>query len=182
VTPLFTDIAPNGGGTMICPEAIPKLAKHLYDHPEGVSPRMTPRGEPDFKEEKDLEFFRNIARSCENFIEATGEVGDVYLMHPFMLHAPSSNALRRVRIITNPPVFLNEPHCFDREDGNYSLVELVTMRSLGKENLSGWKITGPRENVVPERLKIQAQMKLEEERRLAELEAKEGQKADSAAA
>jgi hypothetical protein len=182
VTPLFTDIAPNGGGTMICPEAIPKLAQHLYDHPEGVSPRMTPRGEPDFKEEKDLEFFRNVARSCENFIEATGEVGDVYLMHPLMLHAPSSNALRKVRIITNPPVFLNEPHCFDREDGNYSLVEQATMRALGKERLSGWKITGPREKVIPERLRIQAQMKLEEEKRLAALKATEEQKTVSAAA
>lgn len=55
VTPLFTNIAPNAGGTVICPEAIPKMAKHLYEHPEGVSPRMTPRGKPGFTQEKNLD-------------------------------------------------------------------------------------------------------------------------------
>lgn len=174
VTPLFTDIMPSGGGTMICPEAIPKVAKHLYDHPEGVSPRMTPRGEEGFTQEKDLDWFCRLAKSCGNFVEATGSVGDVYLMHPLMLHSPSSNALRNVRIITNPPVFLREPFCFDREDGNYSLVEQVTLRALGKERLSGWKIAGPREGVVPERVKIQERMKMEELRRLEEVKKAQG--------
>jgi len=173
VTPLFTDIVPNGGGTYICPEAIPKIARHLHDHPEGVSPRMTPRGQPAYRVEKDedLHFFRDVAKSCDNFVEATGNLGDVYLMHPFMLHAPSSNALRRVRIITNPPVSLREPHNFDRDDpSQYSLVEQVTLRALGKERLSGWKIQGERERIVPERMKAQEQMRLDEIRRLAELE------------
>ncbi|KAL2259154.1 hypothetical protein VTK26DRAFT_7263 [Humicola hyalothermophila] len=182
VTPLFTDILPQGGGTMICPEAIPKIARYLHDHPEGVSPRMTPRGQEGFTEEKDLKFFCDVAKSCSNFVEATGELGDVYLMHPLMLHAPSSNALRKVRIITNPPVSLKEPFCFDREDGNYSLVEQVTLRALGKERLSGWKIAGPRERVVPERVKIQERMKVEELRRLEEQKAREGQAAAVSAA
>lgn len=185
VTPLFTDIVPNGGGTYICPDAIPKIAKHLYDHPEGVSPRMTPRDQEGFKQEKDLRFFCGVAKSCENFVEATGQVGDVFLMHPLMLHAPSSNALRRVRIITNPPVSLRAPHCFDREDGNYSPVEQVTLRALGKDRLAGWKIAAPREGVVPERVKNQERMRLEELRRLEELQAKakeEQQQAVSAAA
>ncbi|KAL2128858.1 hypothetical protein VTI74DRAFT_8563 [Chaetomium olivicolor] len=182
VTPLFTDIVSGGGATYICPEAIPKVARHLYEHPEGVSPRFTPRGQPGFKEEKDLAWFCGVAKSCENFVEATGSVGDVYLMHPLMLHAPSSNPLRRVRIITNPPVFLKEPHNFDREDGNYSLVEQVTLRALGRERLEGWKITHPREAVVPERLKAQAKMFEEEKRRLAGLKEREGQQAVSAKA
>ncbi len=175
VTPLFTDIVANGGATFICPEAIPKVARHLYEHPEGVSPRMTPRGQPDFKAEKDLRWFCNLAKSCDNFVEATGSVGDVYLMHPLMLHAPSSNALRRVRIITNPPVSLKEAHCFDREDGDYSLVEQVTMRSLGRERLEGWKATGPREAVIPARVRIQEEMRLAELKRLEELKEKEGE-------
>ena len=137
VTPLFTDIVSNGGATNICPEAIPKIARHLYEHPEGVSPRMTPRGQQGFAQDQseDLSFFCNVAKSCDNFVEATGKVGDVYLMHPLMLHAPSSNALRRVRIIINPVVSLKEPHCFDRDDGAYSLVEQFTLRALGKERL-----------------------------------------------
>ena len=175
VTPLFTDIVSNGGATFICPEAIPKVAQHLYEHPEGVSPRMTPRGDPDFKAEKNLKWFCDLAKSCDNFVEATGAVGDVYLMHPLMLHSPSSNALRRVRIITNPPVSLTQPHCFDREDGDYSLVEQVTMRSLGKERLDGWKIAGPRERVVPARVRIQEEMRLAELKRLEELKEKNGE-------
>jgi len=172
VTPLFTDIVPGGGGTVICPDAIPKVAKHLYEHPEGVCPRMTPRGGANFKREKDLRWFNGLARSCDNFVEITGTVGDVYIMHPLMLHSASSNSLRRLRIITNPPVSLNEPFCFDREDGAYSLVEQVTLHALGKENLKGWKITASREEVVPERIRIQERMKKEEEERLAALKKK----------
>lgn len=178
VTPLFTDIVANGGATIICPEAIPKIAKHLHDHPEGVSPRMVPRGQPKFQmgQEKDLSFFCNVAKSCDNFVEATGTVGDVYLMHPLMLHAPSSNALRRVRIITNPAVSLKDEHRFDREnEEEYSLVERFTLKALGTERLSGWKATGPREKVVPARLQMQEKMKQEELKRLADLKAaKEG--------
>ncbi|KAK0623017.1 hypothetical protein B0T14DRAFT_515053 [Immersiella caudata] len=181
VTPLFTNIAPSGGGTVICPDAIPKAAKHLYDHPEGVSPRMTPRGQPGFCNEPDLAWFNSLARSCDNFVEATGNVGDVYLMHPLMLHSASDNALRNVRIITNPPVSLKEPFRFDREDGDYSLVEQVTMRALSGMNVKGWKIAMPREAVVPERVRIQEQMKREEEERLAALQAGTSQQISAAA-
>ncbi|KAK3322495.1 hypothetical protein B0H66DRAFT_205803 [Apodospora peruviana] len=171
ITPLFTDIMPGGGGTVICPEAIPKIAKHLHDHPEGVSPRMIPRGEPDFSE-ANLEFFNAIARNSSNFVEATGQVGDVFLFHPLMLHCASTNPLRNVRIITNPPVSLNAPFCFDREDDNYSLVEQMTLQALGKDRLPGWKIAAPREGVVPERVRIQERMRLEELRRLEEAKRK----------
>ncbi|KAK3943051.1 ribonucleoside-diphosphate reductase large subunit [Diplogelasinospora grovesii] len=169
VTPLYTDIMPHGGGTMICPEAIPKVAKHLHDHPEGVSPRYTPRGEANFKQETNLSWFNSVARSCDNFVEAAGNTGDVYLLHPLMLHSASDNSRRNVRIITNPPVSLREPFNFNRPDGNYTLVEQVTLRALGKDSLPDWKPTAPRESVVPERLKVQMKMKEDELRRLEEL-------------
>ncbi|KAM7223749.1 ribonucleoside-diphosphate reductase large subunit [Rhypophila decipiens] len=172
VIPLFTDIEPDGGATFICPDAIPIFAKHLHDHPEGVSPRMTPRGQPGFNTEPDLAWACNVAKGCTHFVEATGKAGDVYLLHPLMLHSASSNAKRNVRIITNPKVALNEPFNFDREDGNYSLVEQVTLRALGKDRLKGWKITMPREEVIPERVRIQERMRLEELKRLEEEEAK----------
>jgi len=169
VIPLFTDIVEGGGGTMICPKAIPKVARWLYDHPEGVSPRMVPRGAPDFSKERNLEWFVNIAKNETEFVEVTGKVGDIFVLHPLMLHSASSNPLRHVRIITNPPVSLKVPFCFDREDGGYSLVERTTMRALGRDRLDGWKIAAPREMVVPARLRIQERMKLEEEKRLEEL-------------
>jgi hypothetical protein len=117
---------------------------------------MTPRGQPGFEQgqHKDLSLFCNVAKSCDNFVAATGQVGDIYLIHPLMMHAPSSNALRKVRIIINPAVSLKIKHCFDRKDGNYSLVEQFTLRSLGKNRLPEWKATGPRETVVSERVRI----------------------------
>lgn len=169
VIPLFTDILPNGGGTMICPDAIPKVAEWLHEHPEGVSPRMVTRDHPDFAKERNLQWYCDRTRECEGFVEATGAAGDVYLLHPLMMHSASNNALRLPRIITNPPITLNEPFCFDREDGQYSLVEQKTIRSIGGEDkLKGWKITRPREEVIPERVKIQEAMKRDEMKRLEE--------------
>lgn len=167
VIPLFSDIAPGGGGTMICPEAIPKIANHLYQHPEGVSPRMVPRGESGFSSEKATDWFNNVAKSCSHFVEATGKIGDVYLLHPLMLHSASNNKLRQLRIITNPPVTLREPFNFDREDETkYSVVERATIKALGKDKLKGWKPTMPAEEVIPERIRIFEQMKIEETQRL----------------
>ena len=175
VIPLFTDIK-SGGGTMICPDAIPIMARHLRDHPDGVSPRMTPRAEnPKWEPENNLDFFNNVAKAMprESFVEVTGKVGDVFLLHPLMLHAASSNSLRNVRIITNPPVSLKEPMNFDREDeGEYSYVERKTLRALGVDRLRGWKVTGSRDEVIPERVRRMARMKEEELQRLKDLESK----------
>ena len=172
VIPLFTEIQPGGGGTFICPGAIPKMAQYLHDHPEGVSPRFTPReANPEFKPEDTLKWFCDTAHSMpdEAFVEATGKVGDVYLLHPLMLHSASNNKLRTVRIITNPPVSLNQPFDFNRADkSQYSVVERKTLKALGVESLDNWKITAAREKVIPERLRRQAAMMEEELKRLQE--------------
>ncbi|KAF2846018.1 hypothetical protein T440DRAFT_558483 [Plenodomus tracheiphilus IPT5] len=172
VIPLWTDIAAGGGGTVICPGAIATVAKHLHDHPEGVSPRMTPRAQnPEFKQEDGLKWFNDLAAKMpdEAFVEATGVVGDVYLLHPLMLHSASNNQLRNVRVITNPPVSVTEPFAFDRKDNEYSVVEKKTLKALGRERLEGWRIQGARQEVVPERLRIQEEMKRKEEERLKNL-------------
>ena len=168
-----TDINPDGGGTFICPDGIPRVAKHLYDHPEGVSPYMVSRKEaPRMDRGKSLDFFCDIVKSMpkESFVEATGKVGDVYLLHPLMLHSASNNKLRQLRVITNPPVSLQQPFVFDRKDpSEYSVVERKTIAALGENSLEGWRITHAREEVVPERLKRQNAMKLEEQARLQAL-------------
>lgn len=187
VIPLFTDIQEHGGGTMICPQAIPLIAKHLvsrpvlivsalhrarmltnhgkYEHPEGVSPHMVPRGAK--AQHEGLEFYLSMIRGCEEFHEMTGNVGDVILMHPLMCHSASKNSLRIPRIITNPPVGLKEPFNFDRDDpSQYSLVERKTLLALGKDRLPGWKITTERERIVPARMKAAREMKEQELQRL----------------
>lgn len=177
VIPLWTDIVPGGGGTMICPGAIKHVAAHLYNNPEGVSPRMTPRREnPEFTQEVGLKWYTDLAKTMpdEAFVEVTGVVGDVYLLHPLMMHSASNNMLRKVRVITNPPVSVKDPFVFDREDGNYSAVEKKTLQALGKDRLEGWKIEAERQMIVPERLKIQEKMKREEEERLRKLQESKG--------
>ncbi|KAJ9610473.1 hypothetical protein H2200_005250 [Cladophialophora chaetospira] len=169
VIPLFTDIHPNGGGTWICNEGPKRVGQWLYDHPNGVNPWMGPVGE---ERDPSLHFFNNIIKDCadSSFHEMTGNLGDVILLHPLMLHSASKNGRRLVRIITNPPVSLNEPFIFDRVNPDeYSLVELKTIKDLGgQEKLKGWKITGERKPVVPERLRVQAKWMEEEAKRLKE--------------
>lgn len=131
-------------------------------------------------DEKGLGFYNRLIQTCStsSFHEMTGKTGDVVLMHPLMLHTASKNGRRLPRIITNPPVSVREPFKFDRrqhqpgEEGEgdeyeYSLVELKTIQALGgHEKLKGWKITGERKPVVPERLRVQAKWMEEESRRL----------------
>lgn len=192
VVPLFTDVPPRGGGTMIYPPGMREVARHLRDHPEGVSPLMVPRGDPgfkiDFRREGDLAWYAGVAARAGaegDFVEVCGEAGDVYVLHPLMMHASTSNPLRHVRIITNPPIALREPFRFHRDDGSeYSLVERATLRMLGEEGeegLKGWEITHPREGIVPERLRIQERWKEEELKRLEEQRRSEEQRGVAAA-
>ena len=114
-------------------------------------------------------FYSNLIQSCTEFHEMTGKVGDVILLHPLMVHSATKNSKRMPRIITNPPVALNAPFNFDRSDGSeHSLVELKTIKEIGAENLKGWEISGKREKLVPERVRIQELMKKEEQQRLRE--------------
>jgi hypothetical protein len=106
---------------------------------------------------------------CSNFVEVTGKIGDVVLMHPLMMHSASKNHLRTPRVITNPPVSLREPFRFDCPAGQLSLVEQKTLKALGKDSLEGWSITGERRLIVPKRVLIQQKMREEEEKRLAAL-------------
>ena len=137
---------------------------------------MKSRNDPDHVEWDSLAYWKGLVDDKsltrdESFFEATGEVGDVYLLHPLMLHSASKNLIREHRIITNPPVSLKEPFNFDREDPkDYSLVELKTLQDLGMpDGLKGWKITKPRAPWVPARLKRAEEMKKLELERLAKL-------------
>ena len=115
--PLFTDVRPGGGATFLAVDSVPAVARYLAKHPEGVLP-----------DEFDL---KALLSECHDFREATGEAGDVYLLHPYLLHAVGQNVLQRPRAITNLCYELNEPMRFHREDGDYSPVEAAVLRGLG---------------------------------------------------
>lgn len=93
-------------------------------------------------------------------------------MHPFMLHSKSHNSIRIPRMITNPPVSLLEPFVYSRPDpSEYSLVELKTLKELGRDPLHGdggldFQIAHAREGVIPKRLEKQGKWKVEMEERM----------------
>jgi hypothetical protein len=72
------------------------------------------------------------ARSVDH---ATGEAGDVFLCHPFLVHAAQRHHGTRPRIIAQPglaPVGRLE---LDRPDGDHSPVERAVRVGLGRERL-----------------------------------------------
>ena len=131
---LWTDVVHQGGPTYLATDSVPVISRYLADHPEGVEPNG-------------FHFTARVAE-CSQFAEATGEAGDVFLVHPFTLHATSQNILRRPRIITNPTLVLKEPMKYSRPDGNYSLVEQRVLNSLGVDQLD-FKPTRERERRDP---------------------------------
>ncbi|GAB2716860.1 phytanoyl-CoA dioxygenase family protein [Nocardia thraciensis] len=54
---------------------------------------------------------------------AMGEAGDVYLCHPFLVHAAQPNRAGRPKFMAQPPLILREPCVLERPDGTYSPVE-----------------------------------------------------------
>ncbi|MGW3204446.1 phytanoyl-CoA dioxygenase family protein [Streptomyces sp. NPDC001135] len=63
---------------------------------------------------------------------ATGRPGDVYLCHPFLVHAAQPHHGTRPRFMAQPPLSLAVPYELDRPDGAYSPVEQAIRRGLGR--------------------------------------------------
>lgn len=150
---LWSDVHHQGGATFVAADSVGPIARYLAEHPEGVLPTEFP--------------IRDLVGQCTSFVEATGEVGDVFLLHPYILHAKAQNTRRLPRFITNPPVHLAEPMRFDRANPDeFSLVERAVLRGLGVDRYE-FRPTAPREKVVPERVRRQERMRKEEDARLA---------------
>jgi hypothetical protein len=54
---------------------------------------------------------------------ATGDPGDVYLCHPFLVHAAQPHRGRAPRFLAQPPLHQRRPLDLDRTDGDHSPVE-----------------------------------------------------------
>jgi len=119
---LFSDIGPGDGGTAII------LGSHL--HAARVLAEHEPEGLDASKICQLLQPY--AAENHHRAIEVQGEIGDVALMHPFMLHAFSPNTGTRPRIICNPCQSLNEPMNLRRQNPyDYSPVESAIIRGAG---------------------------------------------------
>ena len=63
---------------------------------------------------------------------ATGRAGDVYLCHPFLVHAAQPHRGREPKFMAQPPLYPQQPFSLDRPDGDYSPVETAILRGLGR--------------------------------------------------
>jgi tetratricopeptide (TPR) repeat protein len=93
---LVDDVAPGAGATYIAPESVGLLTRDLAAHPEGLDLASRDVGVA-------------ISARCTELVELHGEAGDVFLLHPFMLHTASPNPTGRVRWMANPNIALREP-------------------------------------------------------------------------
>ncbi|HYG75715.1 MAG TPA: phytanoyl-CoA dioxygenase family protein [Planctomycetota bacterium] len=117
---LFSDIGPGDGGTA------------LSEGSHEITARILADAEPIGHSMDELSA-RVLAhpRSRASVIEATGNAGDVVLIHPFLLHARSPNTGNKVRFICNPAFALKQPLNLDRlDDAQYSPVERAIVRAL----------------------------------------------------
>ncbi|WP_413254249.1 phytanoyl-CoA dioxygenase family protein [Streptomyces canus] len=65
---------------------------------------------------------------------ATGSPGDVYLCHPFLVHAAQPHHGTHPRFMAQPPLLPAVPYELDRPDGDYSAVEFAIRRGLAREH------------------------------------------------
>ena len=152
----WTDVLHKGGATFVAPDSVGVISRYLAEHPEGVNPFKFP--------------FKELIGQCKEFVEVQGEAGDVFLLHPYILHASSQNALKKPRIITNPPIQLKDPMKFNRHNAaDFSPVERGVLRGLGVERYN-FVPTAPREKIVPQRVKDQEKRMAEEKMRQAMLQ------------
>ena len=153
---IWSDIDPKGGGTFAAGDSVGPVARLLASHPEGLLPNGAPEAS-----------FGSLVHQCHDFVELNGRIGDVVLIHPFLLHASSQNHSGKARFITNPPVSLKEPMQFNRLNSlDFSPVEQAVLRALGVERVD-FKPTAPRERIISEGMKRKQQMLEEEQSRTA---------------
>lgn len=66
---------------------------------------------------------------------ATGEAGTVYLCHPFLVHAAQRHRGTVPRFMAQPPLHPAEPFRLEREDGEYSPVEIAIRNALAERQI-----------------------------------------------
>jgi hypothetical protein len=68
-------------------------------------------------------------QDCE-IAYATGRAGDIYLCHPFLVHAAQAHSGGRPRFLGQPAILANRPYRLDLPDDECSPVELTIKRGL----------------------------------------------------
>lgn len=140
VVPIFTDMQARSGGTVIARDSLAPTARLLRSQAQGLhADSVQGRGY----------LIPYLIEQCRHFDELTGAVGDLALLHPFLLHRVAPNPSPRPRFIANYALVLEEPMQFQRDDQAYSLVELAVLRAFGGQEFR-FRATRPPLSYVPE--------------------------------
>lgn len=116
---LFSDVGPDDAPTRI------RVGSHL-----DIARRLAPAGEAGLTlRELASTGFAESADRPE--VLATGSPGTVYLCHPFLVHSAQPHRGKAPRFMAQPPLLPAEPLSLDRDDGDYSAVEMATRSALG---------------------------------------------------
>ena len=111
----------SGVGKCDAPTRI-KVGSHL-----DIAQLLEPAGEEGMSQ-SELDKFADELQRPEAL--ATGEAGDVYLCHPFLVHAAQMHRGSVPRFLAQPPLHPAEPFRLDRADGDYSPVEIAIRHAL----------------------------------------------------
>lgn len=116
---LFSDVGDDDAPTRI------RAGSHLV-----IARRLAPAGEAGLTLRELVEDGFDRTASCPERY-ATGSAGDVYLCHPFLVHAAQLHRGTRPRFLAQPPLLPAEPLALERADGAYSPVERAIRLALG---------------------------------------------------
>ncbi|GII62641.1 phytanoyl-CoA dioxygenase [Sphaerisporangium krabiense] len=118
---LFSDVGEDDAPTRL------RAGSHL-----DVARVLEPEGE-DGLDARELARRAEAASGHRPIVHAMGRAGDVYLCHPFLVHAGRPNRGRRPRFLGQPKLAPAVPLRLDRPDGAYSPVEAAIRMGLGRD-------------------------------------------------
>lgn len=115
---LFSDVGENDAPTRI------RVGSHLE-----IARRLQPFGETGLTLGELAATNFSESEHCQEVL-ATGPAGTAYLCHPFLVHAAQSHRGTQPRFLAQPPLQPREQASLNREDGNYSPVEIAIREAL----------------------------------------------------
>jgi hypothetical protein len=149
----FSEVGRHGGGTLLAEGSHHLVARLLARHPEGLAlddalalcaesdawvADLMGRGPAWLPGASRIERFMQRTYPLDGgiglrVVETTAAPGDVLLCHPHLLHTASQNHSGVPRFLCNRTAPLREPMSFQREDHDYSPVEIAIRRTLRRE-------------------------------------------------
>ncbi|HEY0753879.1 MAG TPA: phytanoyl-CoA dioxygenase family protein [Ktedonobacteraceae bacterium] len=145
---LFSETQPYGGGTTVATGSHKIVARFLNQYAAGLELRPaielcnrshpwleTLTGSTGALVEHRVEYFmenpyQDGSKTTLRVVETTGLPGDIFLCHPFLYHSSSQNHSGIPRFMCNRTTPLTERMQTQRDDGNYSPLEISIRRAL----------------------------------------------------